>query len=107
MRLWPGEKTGMKERNIWGDDRGSKDSLGTRPNSTRGIFAMHCMLSELRTPKILHVLVDLFVRIPDEYQRRYDSDYTSGHYVCGQPACARGGGCGLTNIPSVEIVFGP
>ena len=44
---------------------------------------MYRMLPELRTPKILHVLVDLLIRIPDEYQRRYNSDYASGHYTGG------------------------
>jgi len=52
---------------------------------------MYRMLPELRTPKILHVLVDLLVRIPDKDQRRYNSDYASGHYACGRPGGAFAG----------------
>ena len=49
---------------------------------------MYRMLSELRTPKILHVLGNLLVRIANEYHRWYNSDYASGQYVCGKASCA-------------------
>ena len=69
---------------------------------------MYRMLPELRAPKILHVLSDLLVRVANEYHRWYNSDYASGHYVyVGKLAVLRGCGCRVTNVPSVEIVFGP
>ena len=48
---------------------------------------MYCVLPELRTPNVLHVLSDLLVRIANEYHRWYNSDYTNGHYVYGRGSC--------------------